>query len=138
MDVGSTLSLDIVTEPSDPLITGMMALCNQQSPPGFRMEPGPGAAASKAPVFKCQYCSWGSGRESLVAVHERTCKRDQEQFKTAGLGAAEVQKIVVDTMKPMFAEFAAQMKAAMTPVQAAPEKKKRGRPKKDVTSPSHR
>lgn len=141
MDVNSTLSLDIVTEPSDPLITGMMAICNQQSPPGFKMEPGPGASASKAPVYKCHYCSWGTGRESLLAVHERTCQREQAQFKSAGLDAEQVKLIVVDTMKPLFAEFAAQLKSALTPAVAVPvppEKKKRGRPKKDDSPLSHR
>lgn len=142
MDVNGTLSLDIVTEPSDPLITGMMAICNQQSPAGFRMEPGPGASVSKAPVYKCRFCSWGTGRESLVAIHERTCQREQAQFKANGVTAEQVKEIVVETMKPMFAEFAEQMKRAFAPASIAvpvtPEKRKPGRPRKNAPSLSHR
>lgn len=139
MAENGTIDLDILTAPTDPLITGMMAICNQQSPADFKMEPGPGASAMKAPIFKCQYCSWGSGRESLVAIHERTCKREQAMFKAAGLDADEVKKIVVDTMKPMFAEFAAEMKKAFAPtVPVTPQKRKPGRPRKDGTSsPRH-
>jgi hypothetical protein len=138
MDVNGPLSLDITTAPSDPLITGMMALCNQPSPPGFKMEPGPGAAIMRAPIFKCQYCSWGSGRESLVSIHERTCKREQEQFKAQrGLSADEVKGIVVETMKPMFAEFAEQLKASLAPVPVTPkpEPKKKGRKPRNGASP---
>ena len=141
MDVNGTLSLDITTAPSDPLITGMMALCNQQSPPGFKMEPGPGAAIMRAPIFKCRYCTWGAARESLVSIHERTCKREQEQFKAqGGLSADEVKGIVVETMKPMFAEYAREMKAALTPaapvpVTPKPEPKKKGRKPRNGASP---
>src|SRR5262245_37782342 len=99
---------------------------NTPSPEGFRMEPGPGAAIMKQPVFKCQYCTWGATRESLVAIHETTCKREQAQFKSQGVSVEEVQRIVVDTVKPMMAELVNQITAAFKP-----QPKKRGRPRKD-------
>ena len=139
MDVNGTMSLDVLTAATDPLITSMMALCNQQSPAGFKMEPGPGAAIMKAPIFNCRYCSWGAARESLVSIHERTCKREQDQYKANhGLNAEEVRAIVADTMKPMLAEFAVQMKAAFAPqsVPVTPEPKKKGR-KPRGASPSN-
>lgn len=140
MDVNGTLSLDIQTEASDPLVTGMMNLCNVASPPGFKMEPGPGSAISRAPVFRCRFCSWGSGRESLVAIHERTCQQEQARFKAQGVSAEEVKAIVVETMKPILTEFARELKAALipaAPVPVTPERKKRGRPPKNG-SPSSR
>jgi len=39
MDVNGTMSLDVLTAATDPLITSMMALCNQQSPAGFMIDP---------------------------------------------------------------------------------------------------
>jgi hypothetical protein len=121
---------------------------NRQAPKGFRMQPGPASGWANQPTFKCKNkgCRWETTRENLVGLHEAKCDQERQAFEESqkaakGASPEEIKAIVIETVKPLFAEFAAEItktiKAALPPAAQPTQEKPRSK-KKNGSAASHR